>query len=80
MFYLCFFGCFFVEREGVGHIKMGVEFLLREYGVFILPGMGQLWFSLQAQCSIVQMLRTGMIILVCHIQQNAMYKKNHNTD
>lgn len=32
-----FFVCFFVEREGVGHIKTGGEFLLPEYGVFILP-------------------------------------------
>jgi hypothetical protein len=75
-----FFIWFFVEREGVGHIKMGGEFLLPEYGVFILPGMGQLWLSLQAQCFIVQMSHTVMITLVCHTQQNAMCKKNHNTD
>ena len=31
---------FFVEREGVGHIKMGGEFLLPEYGIFILPRNG----------------------------------------
>jgi hypothetical protein len=35
-----FFVWFFVEREGVGHIKMGGEFLLPEYGVFILPRNG----------------------------------------
>ena len=40
---LCFiyvFFWFFVEREGVGHIKMRGEFLLPEYGVFILPRNG----------------------------------------
>jgi hypothetical protein len=50
-----FFVWYFVERERVGHIKMGDEFLLSEYGVFILPRIGELWLSLQAQCSIVQM-------------------------
>ena len=35
-----FFSWFFVECEGVGHIKMGGEFLLPEYGVFILPRNG----------------------------------------
>ena len=39
------------------------------------PGMGQLLFSLQAQCFIVQMSHTVMITLVCHTQQNAMCKK-----
>jgi hypothetical protein len=29
-----FFVWFFIEREGVGHIKMEGEFLLPEYGVF----------------------------------------------
>ena len=35
-----FFVWFFVECEGVVHIKMGGEFLLSEYGVFILPRNG----------------------------------------
>ena len=35
-----FFAWFFVEREGFGHIKVGGEFLLPEYGVFILPRNG----------------------------------------
>ena len=71
-----FFVWYFVERERVGHIKMGDEFLLSEYGVFILPRIGELWLSLQAQCSIVQMWDTVMITLVCHTQQNAMCKNN----
>ena len=70
-----FFSWFFVECEGVGHIKIGGEFLLPEYGVLFCPGMGQLWLSLQAQCSIVQMSHMIMITLVCHTQQNAMCKK-----
>lgn len=37
---LIFFVWFFTEREGVGHIKMGGEFLLPEYGIFILPRNG----------------------------------------
>ena len=35
-----FFVWFFVEREGVEHIKMKREFFLPEYGVFIFPRNG----------------------------------------
>jgi len=34
------FNLFFVEHEGPGHVKVGGEFLLPEYGVFILPRNG----------------------------------------
>ena len=65
----------FVENEGVGYIKMGGEFLLPEYDVWILPRIGQLWFPLQSQCFIVQLLHIVMITLICHTQQNAMCNK-----
>ena len=37
--------------------------------------MKQLWLSLKAQCSIVQMSHTVIITLECHTQQNVMCKR-----
>ena len=37
LWFIYVFVWFFVEREGVGHIKTKWEFLSVEYGVFILP-------------------------------------------
>jgi hypothetical protein len=71
----------FVEREGVGHIKMGGEFLLAEYGVFILPRNEIIVaFSTSTVFYCTNVAHGYDIRLVCHTQQNAMCKKNHNTD
>ena len=80
---LCFIYVFcldFVEREGVGHIKMGREFLLPEYDVFILSQNGTtVAFSTSTvlHCTNVTHGYDNIDMsysIKCNVQ------KNHNTD
>ena len=74
MFYLCFLIGFCRKMKEL-YILRWEGFLLLEYDVWIFPGMGQLWFPLQSQCFIVQLLHIVMITLICHTQQNTMCNK-----
>ena len=75
IFYLYFLFGFLSNVKELDILRWEGSFYYQNMVFLFCPRMGQLWLSLQAQCSIVQMSHMVMITLGCRTQQNIMYKK-----